>query len=96
MEILIARITNVRGAYSRFDPAAPHFVADLVRKAVDGNEPFVVRANPKVARNILCADDFGRTAVATGEAADVKIPVFDIGSGEVGPVGTARRRSRAL
>ena len=91
MEILIARLANVYGPYARFDPAASHFVAALVRKAVDGDDPFVVWGSPEVARDILYADDFGRAVVAMLEAANVKFDVFNIGSGEVVTVGEVAR-----
>lgn len=91
MEILIARLANVYGPYARFDPAASNFVAALVRKAVDGDDPFVIWGNPEVARDILYADDFGRAVLAMLAATEVKFDVFNVGSGEVVTVGEVAR-----
>jgi nucleoside-diphosphate-sugar epimerase len=87
MEILIARLANVYGPHARFDPAASHFVAALVRKAVAQDDPFVVWGDPGVGRDIVYADDFGRAVVAMLEATDIKFDVFNIGSGKVTTVG---------
>ncbi len=87
MEILIARLSNVYGPCARFDPVASNFVAALVRKAVDGDDPFVIWGNPEVARDIIYSSDFGRAIIAMLVATNVKFDVFNIGSGEVATVG---------
>lgn len=87
LEILIARLANVYGPCARFDPAQSHFVAALVRKAVSGDDPFVVWGSPQVGRDILYADDFGRAVVAMLEATSIKFDVFNIGSGCITTVG---------
>jgi len=87
VEILIARLANVYGPYARFHPAASHFVAALVRKAVAMEDPFIVWGNPEVARDIIYADDFGRAVVAMLQASDVRFDVFNIGSGDAVTVG---------
>ena len=91
MDILIARLSNVYGPFARFDPASSHFMAALVRKAVAREDPFVVWGNPDVGRDILFADDFGRSVVAMLEATDLRFDVFNIGSGRITTVGDAAK-----
>ncbi len=83
MDILVARLSNVYGPFARFDPASAHFVAGLVRKAVDGQDPFEIWGSPHVGRDILFADDFGRAVTAMLEAIDIHFDVFNIGLGQV-------------
>lgn len=87
MEVLVGRLANVYGPNARFAPDNSHFVAALVRKAVAGDDPFVVWGSPGVGRDILYADDFGRAVVAMLEATDIKFDAFNIGSGAATTVG---------
>jgi nucleoside-diphosphate-sugar epimerase len=87
MEILIARLANVYGPYARFDPAASHFVAALVRKAVAREDPFAVWGSADVARDIVYVDDFGRAVVRMLQATELRFDAFNIGSGAAVTVG---------
>lgn len=89
MDILVARLANVYGPYAQFRPENSHFVAALVRKAVNGDDPFVIWGDPAVGRDILYADDFGRAVVLMLEATDVRFDVFNIGSGRITTVQQA-------
>jgi len=81
MDVLVARLANVYGPYAQFNPENSHFVAALVRKAVNAEDPFVIWGNPSVGRDILYADDFGAAVICMLEATDIKFDVFNIGSG---------------
>jgi len=81
MEILIARLANIYGPYAKFDPNQSHFVAALIRKAVDGLDPFPVWGRPDVRRDILYADDFGHAVLAMLNATHIGFDTFNIGSG---------------
>lgn len=83
MDILVARLANVYGPYAQFRPENSHFVAALVRKAVNTEEPFVIWGNPSVGRDILYADDFGSAVIRMLEATDVRFDIFNIGSGHI-------------
>lgn len=87
LEILIARLANVYGPYAKFEPSQSHFVAALVRKAVERLDPFPVWGSPDVLRDIIYADDFGRAVVAMLNATDIAFDVFNIGSNAVVSVG---------
>ena len=83
MEVIIARLANVFGPFAQFSPASSNFVAALVRKAVNADDPFIVWGNPAVGRDILYADDFGRAVVSMLENSSVSFGVFNIGSGRI-------------
>ena len=83
MDILVARLANVYGPYAQFRPENSHFVAALVRKAVNAEDPFVIWGSPSVGRDILYADDFGRAVVCMLEAVNIRFDVFNIGSGHI-------------
>lgn len=83
MDILVARLANVYGPYAQFRPDHSHFVAALVRKAVNAEDPFVIWGDPSVGRDILYADDFGKAVVCMLEATEVRFDVFNIGSGRI-------------
>lgn len=87
MDILIARLANVYGPFAKFDPSQSHFVAALIRKAVDGLDPFPVWGSPDVRRDIIFADDFGRAMVAMLNATQIRFDTFNIGSGATITVG---------
>ena len=87
MQVVIARLANVFGPYGKFDPKTSHFVPALIRKAVDGMDPFEVWGHPAVARDIIYAEDCGRAMVTLLNADHIGFDVFNIGSGRVVTVG---------
>jgi GDP-L-fucose synthase len=87
MDILIARLSNIYGPYARFDPETSHFVAALVRKAVNGDDPFEVWGSADIGRDILFSDDFGRAVISMLNATSIHFDIFNIGSGQVTTVG---------
>ncbi|MBB4267478.1 NAD-dependent epimerase/dehydratase family protein [Roseospira visakhapatnamensis] len=60
----VLRLANIYGPHARFDPQRSNFVAALVRKAVERQDPFVIWGAPEVSRDILHVDDFARAVVA--------------------------------
>lgn len=87
MEVLIARPANIFGPGAKFDPQTSHFIAALIRRAADRQDPFEVWGSPDVVRDILYAEDFGAAVVAMLEATSIKFDVFNIGSGRKTTVG---------
>lgn len=87
MDVLVVRLANLYGPHAQFRPDNSHFVAALVRKAVNAEDPFVIWGDPKVGRDILYADDFGRAVLCMLETKDARFDVFNIGSGRIATVG---------
>jgi nucleoside-diphosphate-sugar epimerase len=73
--ILIARSANIFGPYARFDPQRSNFIPALIRKAVDGLDPFEVWGSPTVSRDVIYAADF---AAAVVRLLEIDAPAFDI------------------
>ncbi|MBA4373150.1 MAG: hypothetical protein C0402_09860 [Thermodesulfovibrio sp.] len=81
MEVLIARSSNIFGPYAKFDPATSNFIPAIIRKAVDGMDPFEVWGSPEVTRDVIYAEDFAKAVVMMMDRADLTFDTFNIGSG---------------
>ncbi|MEW6008108.1 MAG: NAD-dependent epimerase/dehydratase family protein [Candidatus Omnitrophota bacterium] len=80
-EILIARVANIFGPYSKFDFKTSHFISALIRKAVEKQDPFEIWGRPDVIRDVIFSEDFGRAIVTMMDAEKIKFDIFNIGSG---------------
>lgn len=87
LDIVMVRASNIFGPYSRFNPQTSNFIPALIRKAVDGLDPFEVWGSPDVTRDVIYADDFARAIVMLLEREDIRFDVFNIGSGVKTTVG---------
>ncbi|MBI5367741.1 MAG: NAD(P)-dependent oxidoreductase [Planctomycetes bacterium] len=87
MPIVILRAANLYGPYMKFDPARSNFIPALIRKAVDGLDPFEVWGRPEVTRDVLHADDFARAVLLGLARTDLAFDTFNLGSGERTTVG---------
>ncbi len=87
MEVLIVRATNIFGPYAKFDPAVSHVIPALIRKAVDGQDPFEVWGSADVTRDVIYAGDFAQAVALMLEKQDLKFDTFNIGSGRQVKVG---------
>jgi GDP-L-fucose synthase len=81
MEIVIARVSNIFGPYTKFSPQISNFISALIRKAVDRMDPFEVWGEPDVTRDVLYSEDFGRAIALMMDKNDIKFDIFNIGSG---------------
>jgi nucleoside-diphosphate-sugar epimerase len=88
LEVMILRLANIFGPFARFDPRTSNFIPALIRKAVDGMDPFEVWGSPSVVRDVIYADDFGTAVVAALAATELKFDAFNIGSGTLTSVGS--------
>lgn len=86
MECVVLRAANLFGPRARFDPQRSNFIPALIRKAVDGLDPFEVWGKPEVERDVLYVAD-AAGAVAAALTADCSFEVFNLGSGETVCVG---------
>jgi GDP-L-fucose synthase len=86
MEIVIARAANVYGPWAQFSPANSNFIAALIRKAVDCQDPFEVWGSLDVTRDVLYTEDFADVIVRM-LASDIVFDVFNVGSGRLARVG---------
>lgn len=87
LDIVMVRASNIFGPYSRFNPQTSNFIPALIRKAVDGIDPFEVWGSPHVTRDVIYADDFARAVIMLLEREDIRFDVFNIGSGVKTTVG---------
>lgn len=87
MTVTILRPSNIFGPYARFDPAVSNVIPALVRRAVAGEDPFVVWGSPAVCRDVLWADDFAEAAVRALERVGTGFEVFNLGAGRPTTVG---------
>ncbi|MBI3795063.1 MAG: NAD(P)-dependent oxidoreductase [Nitrospinae bacterium] len=81
MEIVVARASNIYGPFAKFNPATSNFIPAIVRKAVDGMDPFEVWGSPDVSRDVIFSEDFGSAVLALYNAGGVKYNVFNLGTG---------------
>jgi GDP-L-fucose synthase len=63
----IVRPANVYGAYDNFDPANAMVVPSLIRRAVDGEDPFVVWGDGSPIRDFIHARDVARGMIMVVE-----------------------------
>ncbi len=87
MEILIARAANIFGPCDRFDPMVSRFIAALIRRAVDKEDPFEVWGRPEVARDVIYIDDFAEAVRLMLDHDTLRSDTFNIGSGVATTVG---------
>ena len=59
-KIAIVRPANVYGPYDNFDPANAMVIPSLIRRALDGENPFVVWGDGSVIRDFIHAKDVAR------------------------------------
>jgi GDP-L-fucose synthase len=75
----IVRPANVYGPYDNFDPASGMVIPSLVRRALDGEDPFVVWGDGSAVRDFVHARDVARGMLLVMERAP-GVPV-NLGSG---------------
>ena len=79
--VSIVRPGALYGPRDNFDPRTSHVIAGLIRRAIDGEKPFVVWGGGKDVRDIMHIRDFARGCLlALDQKADCD-PI-NIGSGE--------------
>ena len=79
-KISIVRPANVYGPYDNFDPANAMVIPSLIKRALDGENPFVVWGDGSAIRDFINAKDVARGMMLTVENG-VTEPV-NLGSGE--------------
>lgn len=57
MEVAILRLSYVYGPRARFAAGTSNFVPGLIRRTVDGQDPFEIWGDPEVVRDLLYVDD---------------------------------------
>jgi GDP-L-fucose synthase len=81
MEVINIRASNIFGPNANFDPASSYFVPAIIRKAVDGLDPFEVWGSPEVTRDVLYSEDFADALLTLMNRTEVKFDTFNLGSG---------------
>ena len=81
MEVINVRASNIFGPNANFDPASSYFVPAIIRKAVDGLDPFEVWGSPEVTRDVLYSEDFADALLTLMNRTEVKFDTFNLGSG---------------
>jgi GDP-L-fucose synthase len=79
-DVYIVRPANIYGPYDNFDPANAMVIPSLVRRALDGENPFVVWGDGSTIRDFLHARDCARGMLTVFEKGYNK-PV-NLGSGQ--------------
>lgn len=79
-KISIVRPANVYGPYDNFDPANAMVIPSLIKRALDGENPFTVWGDGSAIRDFINAKDVARGMMLTLESG-VTEPV-NLGSGE--------------
>lgn len=88
MEIVIARSSNIYGPFAKFDPARSNFIPAIIRKAVDGMDPFELWGSPDITRDVIYSEDFGGAVLALHNAVEIKYDIFNLGYGRPVTVGS--------
>jgi GDP-L-fucose synthase len=86
MDVRIARPYNAYGPRDNFDVASSHVIPALIRRAVAGENPFVVWGHPSVTRSFIYVTDFARGLMLTAERSP-QIDAINIGSREETTIG---------
>tara|TARA_Y100000310_G_scaffold344360_1_gene456737 strand:+ start:13861 stop:14841 length:981 start_codon:yes stop_codon:yes gene_type:complete len=81
MKIGIARPYNAYGPRDNFDPESSHVIPALIRRAITGENPFIVWGNGEQSRSFLYARDFAEGLMQVCEKYSQGDPV-NIGSSE--------------
>ena len=79
-KISIVRPANVYGPYDNFDPANAMVIPSLIKRALDGENPFTVWGDGSAIRDFINAKDVARGMMLTVEKG-ITEPV-NLGSGE--------------
>lgn len=79
-KISIVRPANVYGPYDNFDPANAMVIPSLIKRALDGENPFVVWGDGSAIRDFINAKDVARGMMLTMESGATE-PI-NLGSGE--------------
>lgn len=79
-KISVVRPTNVYGPFDNFDPHNAMVIPSLIRRAVDGENPFVVWGDGSPVRDFIFSEDVARGMVLAVEK-EIKDPV-NLGCGE--------------
>ena len=67
MKIAIARPYNAYGPRDNFDPKSSHVIPALIKRVLDGENPFVVWGSGNQSRSFLYVTDFARGLMLTVE-----------------------------
>ena len=86
MEIALARGTAIYGPNDNFDPKTCHVVPALIKRVLDGEDPFVVWGTPDVVRDFLYVKDVVKASLLVLEKGESMRP-YNVGSGIVITVG---------
>ena len=85
LPVALVRPTAVYGPYDKFDHATSHVLPALIRRALEGEDPFVVWGDGTAVRDFVYATDVTRGLLAAlGRAADCQ-PI-NLGSGQAATV----------
>ncbi|GBF33423.1 UDP-glucose 4-epimerase [Desulfocucumis palustris] len=87
LEVVVIRLANIYGPCAKFDPGFSNFIPAIIRKAVEGMDPFEVWGGPEVTRDVLYVDDFARAIAMILESPGINCEIFNIGSGTKTTVG---------
>lgn len=82
-QVVSLRLANIYGPFARFDPARSNFIPALIRKAVEGEDPFSVHGSPSVARNVIYVDDVAQAAWAALAHPDTAGECFNVSGAKV-------------
>lgn len=86
MEIALARGTAIYGPNDNFDPKTCHVVPALIKRVLDGENPFIVWGTPDVVRDFLYVKDVVKAALLVLEKGEPMKP-YNVGSGSIITVG---------
>lgn len=78
----LVRPTNIYGPYDKFDFETAHVLPALIRRAVEGHDPFVVWGDGSAVRDFLYVEDFVDALLEVMEAKHDCDPV-NVGSGDL-------------
>ena len=81
MEIVMVRASNIFGPFAQLDPARSNFIPALIRKAVKRMDPFEAWGNPEIVRDVRYSETFASACLGLLNREDIKLDVFNIGSG---------------
>lgn len=87
MNVAVLRGANIFGPYDKFNPVKSHFIPALIRKAVDGMDPFEVWGSPDVTRDVLYAPDFARAVLMAMDRDEFEFDTYNLCSGDQVRVG---------
>jgi len=87
MRFAIVRAANIYGPRASFEPARSNFIPALIRKAVEGLDPFEVWGRPDVVRDVIYVADAAEAAVRLLGVPDLGCETFNLGTGVPCTVG---------